>query len=434
MRQGLRASAPARADRATAYRAPPQLWGPDQFKGWLSPYLPMGSGARQNRFGNLHAQTGATSGTAGVGSMAFSSLGDTFTGRRVVINGTISGSTLTVNSVISGSPSDIGAGMAVLYDAWRDTGSSSVAVISSGSGPYTLSGSPPAVTGVQITLIDRYLSIDGQPAFSRVADPQDASKLCWLHRVLFADMRPSGQAWGTGLRKVLARHGDTGLEASNGQGIVQPYGTYYLEAFALKIPAATKAITRYAESNLLWQEKDSTDQPSLALFHWAGRYRGSNDGSGAPQIDLAGPDEPRLVMRLWNGQTNGNYLLAANYPADTWIYFVIRSKPHQTDGSAHLQVWVAVGDAAAAKVCDTTRGHSHSGSADSFRQWGWYVFMDTSYYHTDGTSHGSREAWWGGSDEMRLYVKEPLVALQWRADAEPPLWLVDRWFDQLRAR
>lgn len=417
-------------------KVPPQAWGVGQFKGWLSPYLENGTAADQNYFGNLHAQTGSNTATTGNGSMAFSSLGDTFTGRRVVIDGTVSGNALTVNSVVSGSSSDIDVGMAVLYSVWNlnSSGNLGTLVITGGSYPnFTLSVNNASnnATGVQMVILDRYLSVDGQPGFSRATDPQDPSKSCWKHRTIFPDYRPGGQAWGDGLRKVLPRFGDSGSEPSNGQGIVQPIGSYYMDLFAFKIPAATRLITRYADSILLWQHKNSTGQPGLALFQYSGQVQ----PSGTPAVGLAPASEPRLLLRLYaGGANNGTYLLAANYPADTWIYVLQRVKPHPTDGTAHTQTWVALGDAAASKLVDTTKGNVDDPSADVNRQWGWYIFSDNAYCYNNGVYNPTPGPWWGGSDELNIYFKDYSVAPQWRADVEPSLRLVENWFNILRGR
>lgn len=454
MRQGLRASAPARADRATAYRAPPQVWGPDQLKGWLSPYVAMGAGARDNRFGNLHAQTGSNTATTGNGPMAFSSLGDTFAGRRVVINGTVSGSTLTVNSVISGSPSDIGAGMAVLYDAWQANGSAATAVIVSGSGPYTLSSSPGNAAGVQITLVDRYLGLDGQPAFSRVPDPDDPSgqRMCWQHRLKYEDYRPSGQDdTSVGLQKCLARFGDSGSEASNGLGILQPVGTYYMDLFALRIPAATYLKTRFTAGELLlWQHKNNSGNPGIKISIDAGQAR--NNASTIPtgeRIPLVTATEPRLTLSTYGNDGSSGWqsqtVIAANYPADTWIYGLMRARAQNLVGdNPHTQFWVKVGDAAASKVVDLAQPNCEASSNGINRQWGWYVGSSITYMNQttganayidgSGGNPGDDIPWWGAGEEILLLFKDYLVAPQWRADVEPPLWLVDRWFDQLRAR
>jgi hypothetical protein len=437
MRPGMRASAPARADRATRFATQIYPWGQGQLKGWLSPYLSMAPASNQNYFGNLHAQTGSNTTTTGNGSMAFSVLGDNFAGRRVVINGTVSGTALTVNSITSGSSGDIAVGMAVLYAVWQANGATDTRHIVSGTYPnFTLSGSPGNATSVAITLVDRYLGIDGQPAFSRVTDPQDTTRQCWKHRLAYEDYRPSGQDDTTaGLRKVLARFSDSGSEPSDGLGLVQPYDTYYMDMFAVKIDAATRAIIRYGDSQLLWQHKNSIGQPGLAMFQWAGEYRGAADGVGAPQIGYAGPNNPRLMLRLWNGTTNGNYIVKSAYAADTWIYILMRVKAHVTDGSAHTQCWVAQGNDAAVKAVDTTRGNSDAAAANVFRQWGWYLFDDLSSTAGDGVNRfATPSAWWGAGQELNCFFKEMSVAPQWRADAEPPLWHADHRKHQGEAR
>lgn len=422
-----------RRGAVTDIKAPPGVWPTP--KGWLSPYLAMGPGATQNLYGNLHAQTGAITATATTGTMAFSDLGDTFTGKRVVINGTVSGSTLTVNSIISGSISDIAAGMAVLYDVWQANGSASVGVIVSGSGPYTLSSSPGNATSVQITLVERYLGIDGQSAFSRIANPDEAAHLCWQHRVTYDDLRPSGQSAGSGVRKVLARFGDSGLEASNGLGIIQTYNTYYMDMFALRIPQATRDIIRYGDSMLLWQHKNSTNEPGLALFQWSGDYVGSANQDGAPQISSAPVNEPRLVVRLWNGDTNGNYLALANYSADTWIYVLMRVKPNKSDGNAQTQCWIASGSGSATKIMDTTRGNCDAAGVDVNRQWGWYLFNNSSYCNSNGVNkYPALAPWWASGNSLTMQVKDYLVAPQEIANIDPPLWLVNSWFNTLRGR
>lgn len=448
----LRQSAPNRSDRATVYRSLPQI-AAGQFKGWLSPHLEMGAGNNQNKFGNLHAQTGSNTSAAGTAPMAFSALGDTFAGRRVVINGTVSGTSLTVNSITSGNSGDIAAGMAVLYGAWQTNGAAGTGYIASGTYPnFTLSSSSGNATSVAITIVDRYLGLDGQPSFSRIADPAGvAGRYCWQHRLTFEDYRPSGQDdTSVGLQKVLARFGDTGAEVSNGLGILQPVGSYYMDLFAIRVPAATHLQTRCVDDILLWQHKNSSGQPGFSIAMTAGKARSGNANiiSNGKQIALAADAlSPRLTCITYgddgsSGSPAGKDftsqdIVLADYPSDTWIYLLVRVKPqlYQAD-NPRTQVWVAAGSGSVVKAVDHAFANCDVAATDVNRQWGWYVGSSSTYMDqtTGANDFNNQRPWWGAGNEINLQVKDYLVFPQWAADMEPPLWLVDQWFDVLRSR
>lgn len=452
MRPGIRTRAPARSDMATQITTQLSPWGQGHIKGWLSPYLEMGPASNQNYFGNLHAQTGSNTNTTGTGSMAFSVLGDIFTGRRVVINGTVSGSALTVNSITSGSSGDIAVGMAVLYDAWQANGATDVRHIASGTYPnFTLSGSPGNATAVTITLVDRYLGIDGQPAFSRIPDPDGVpGKYCWQFRLTHEDYRPSGQDdTNTGLQKVLARFSDSGTEPSNGLGLRQPVGTYYMDMFAIRIPAASLAILKYQDGRLIWQHKNSAGDPGLSLDIVAGQARaGPSTLPTGERMPLAPANEPRIALGSygWDQTDNGGLGEAGvqlqvnvvdNIPADTWMYFLVRAKPRYLDSdNPHTQMWVAVGNGAAVKKVDSTKANNDNSATDVFRQFGMYIYSRETYINqtTGANEYGNTYEWFNAGEELKLLSKEYAISPQWRADSEPPLWLVDQWFNELRGR
>ena len=103
--------------------------------------------------------------------------------------------------------------------------------------------------------------------------------------------------------------------------------------------------------------------------------------------------------------------------------------------AAHIRNAGSQGSDAAVKAVDTTRGNSDAAAADSFRQWGWYLFDDLSSTAGYGVNRfPTLAAWWGAGQELNCFFKEMLVSPQWRADTEPPLWLVDQWFNELRSR
>jgi hypothetical protein len=413
----------------------------------------MGAGANQNKYGNLHTQTGANTTTTGTASMAFSVLGDTFTGRRVVVNGTVAGTSLTVHSITSGASENIAAGMALLYDVWQANGSANTGYVNSGTYPnFTLNSAPGDATSVPITIVDRYLGVDGQPAFCRISDPDGVvGRYCWQHRLTYEDYRPSGQDdTSTGLQKVISRFGDNASEPSNGQGIVQPVGTYYMDMFALRMPSATHFKTRCTTSNLIWQHKNSAGQPGLSMHITAGKARSNNANiiANGRQIPLAAdPFAPRITLTAYgddgsSGSPAGNDftsqdIVLAGYPASAWVYLLVRVKPNRFQADApHTQVFVAAGSAPAVKAVDHAFGNCDSASVDVNRQFGWYNGSSITYINqaTGADEFGTNHQWFFPGDEINLLVKDYLVAEQWRADTEPPLWLVDQWFDELRSR
>jgi len=449
MRPGMRARAPARADGGTEYRAPPSVWGVDSLKGWMCPGLQFGTGPNQNKWGNLHSHGGFVTTTAPATSMAYTSMGDTSTGKRVVINGTISGTTLTVNSITSGVQSDIQPNMSIVYAAWNADGTKGTPYIVSGTYPtYTIAAnpSPTNATSVTMYIIDRWLCVDGQPSFARVADPVSPGRYAYKHRLIFEDYRPAGQGeTTTGLKKSITRFGDAGSEPSEGQGTLQPVGTYYMDMFAYLIPAATRTLMLTNRNTLIWQHKNSIGSPGLSIYIAPGKAQiGPSTIPAGERMPTAGNFEPRFAMSGYGNDGDGfgdgfqwEKSIVPNFPAGTWIYLLVRVKPHYLQSSGpHTQVWAAVGNAAAAKVLDIDKPNLDNAAVDVFRQFGWYVGgQNSSIDRTTGANiWPAEQQWWFPGDEIELLMKDYLVAPQWRADAEPPLWLVDQWFNEMRSR
>lgn len=371
----------------------------------------------------------------------------------MVFTGTVSGSGLAVTpgSETVGTSADFHTGMAVLYQAWEYASTQNTTVISGGTYPnFTLTNTNAAIHAgpVTMTAIDRYLCSDGQPAFSRVADPLDpgGQKKCWRFRVLHDDYRPGGQSsfmpaapMTSGTKKVLVRFGDDGVEPSRGQGTVQDVGTYYLDIFALHIPAATKDLLNFCDEALIWQHKDGAGAPGLSINVVAGTAR-NNGPLLANRMAYGSALEARLALSIYGENptaAQAQRLLVANFPTDRWIYVAVRSKPNRLSASgAHSQVWVASGDAAAAKLVDDTFGNADGAGSIVNRQWGWYP--PDSHEHiipvTGINDFPNLYPWWESGDEINVYYKGPYIAPQWRADQEPTLATVDQWFDILRGR
>jgi hypothetical protein len=130
-------------------------------------------------------------------------------------------------------------------------------------------------------------------------------------------------------------------------------------------------------------------------------------------------------------------LMVSNFPADTWIYFLVRAKSQYLESNnPHTQAWVAVGNGAASKVVDNTKPNLDNAAVEVFRQVGLYTdYWKSNANQTTGANNWPTEyQWWDTGDSIEVLMKEYLVAPQWRADIEPPLWLVDQWFNELRSR
>jgi hypothetical protein len=413
-------------------------------KGWLSPWLPMGTTGNTNRMGNIHAQTGSNTGTTpSYSSMAFQTLGTPpANGDKCVFTGSISGTTLTVSSVASGA---LAVGMAVIWDTWNYDGSAphptdSTYHIQSGSGStWTLTGTPTMapVSSRTMTALSRYQGMNG-PGFSLVADPADAAKFAFKATIGFDDRRPSSQAWppggsgdvsgATGIRKVLAR-----FEGSDSAGTLGARSTPYMDAFSIYIPAATKAQAGRMDNVLIWQHKNSSGTPGAFMsiyhrnFYWP--------PSTPPNQPPAGTGN-RLVFGSYSGSLAQSYrsVVLDNFAADTWLHFIFRITPgYQSSQNPRNEIWLAVGNAAWSKVVDNTNDNLEANSDSVNRQWCWYVSNDDSYWFDD-TGVGGPAQCWDTGEEITSYWKDYTVFPQDLANQNPSTAQLNQWFALMRQR
>lgn len=484
MRQGLRASAPARADRATEYRTRNQAFGGEPF--WaVSPYIPNGPDNRtQNAVGNIHNANGAQTGAGNAQtSMALSVLGDTYTGNIVLFNGTISGSgttrTLTVHSVTSGG-NNIGPGMAVIYPELSATDGPAIITAlgtgAGGTGTYTLSvGSAGYAnsTTQNMRAQSKILCYSGAPSVSKVTVN---GKGRWRFRIEYNDRNAAGQSG----RKALIRNGDTGSELSNGLGTLNQIGSTQLCMFSFEVPAATKAIVGNMGNTLIWQMKNSSGEPVVSLSFTAGT---PNGGTTPPGI-VANPD---ILLRCAPGPWRAQIRVLNNYPTATPLHWIMRVRtgiaqwvtgkyygPNEyihnagnvykrqsggsndqisgataptgtgtgisdgtctwdwvmatpaTNAEPRVEVWLSVGTAAWVKVADMTGVTSRTNiypdvAVGGNTQYGWYA-------------NNAYDAQWSPGDFMEFDWSEMTIARQEIAVLDPSAYVLDQWFSQLRDR
>ena len=426
----------------TAHACPLPIGTP---KGWLSPWLEMGTSANQNLYGNLHAQTGGNTGTTpAYSSMAFSTLGEPSGGSLCIFTGSISGTTLSVSSVTSGA---LAVGMAVTWDTWNYSGTPSATphptdstyhIQSGGGSTWTLTGTP-TMAPVSSRTMRAHTRMQGYNAsgFERVADPADADKYAFKMSIGYDDYRPSSQAFTTGgasatdglvgIRKLLSRFGDDGSAPASGQGLICPIGTFYMDAFSVYIPAATKAIAANQDQCLIWQHKNGTGAPGATIDLDSRLYSNS--------FALSAGTGPRLVYKTYNkpGGSFAQTVLLDDYAAATWIHFLVRVKPGYSSGAVN-QVWVAVGDGAPVLKVNDTANNLDEASGGIFRQWGWYMQNDTSYTNGDVNAFPSRSQWWSSGQVMTTYWKDYTVFPQEFADQEPTAAQLAQWFALMRQR
>ena len=402
----------SRRGTVTDIKAPPALFGVAPVAdvgGVVTPYRNNGTGRNENFLGNLHSHNGSTTGTTpAAASMAFSVLGNTYDGAQVVFSGSISGTTLTVHSITSGG-NNLAVGMALQYQYWQDdTGwpaASSISALGTGTGgvgTYTLHEVQDTIGPVEMVAQGKYMGASGEPAFSVIDDPDSSGRKWYRHRVCFNDKRPSGQTKGAGVRKVLARWGDSGLEPSNGQGQLGSRGVPYMDCFTFLVPQATHDIIRNNDEMLIWQHKNSTGFPGAKLSLCSQWYSGSYE---LPQ----GTNGPRIIWRCWSGQAGANQpqiVVYDGYPADTPVHVVLRITPGwQASDNPKNEVWIKPQGGAITKPVDTTTRNLDSNGDSVNRQWGWYVYDDNSYSPNGVHINPATGPWWEAGDVLDLWTK-----------------------------
>jgi hypothetical protein len=318
-----------RRGTVTDIRARNQMFGGEP-RWALSPYLAHGTGAGNNKWGNVHTQFTSTTGTAGASSGAISTLGSALdegaSNTCVRFNATISGTTMTVHSIASGGNNlSVDLFIRNISQTFASGANAPYRIQSQSSGTtggvgvYTLTGTPAGgnVSAVEMLAGTKLACASGLAALQvKTVNGKKRYRM----RSEYRDYTAAGQPTG---RKIQIRMGDSASEFSNGLGTQLALGVPGLFGFSVSVDSATRAILDDYSFMLFWQHKDddAAGGPKIAIDWTTAAYRGNNS---TPPGAGTGPSV--LMLNLLSAYTQ-QVRVIDNYPADTPLHFICHWMP-----------------------------------------------------------------------------------------------------------